>query len=110
MSPSATNPGADNPASRPPPWADGLLSSFAQAGYIKAEPPILQPAEPFLELSGEETKASASFMGAPRNQRSVTIDIAKPEGQALVRRIADRADVLVENFKQIGRASCRDRV
>ena len=58
MSPSAKNPGADNPASRPPPWADGLLSSFAQAGYIKAEPPILQPAEPFLDLSGEDIRKS----------------------------------------------------
>ena len=58
MSPSAKNPGADNPASRPPSWADGLLSSFAQAGYIKAEPPILQPAEPFLDLSGEDIRKS----------------------------------------------------
>ena len=47
-----------NPASRPPSWADGLLSSFAQAGYIKAEPPILQPAEPFLDLSGEDIRKS----------------------------------------------------
>jgi ATP phosphoribosyltransferase regulatory subunit len=49
---------AENPATRPPPWADGLLSSFAQAGYIKAEPPILQPAEPFLDLSGEDIRKS----------------------------------------------------
>src|SRR5438309_1682543 len=34
-------------------WAAGLLSSFAEAGYARAEPPILQPAEPFLDLSGE---------------------------------------------------------
>ena len=33
-------------------WADALLLSFAQAGYIRAEPGILQPAEPFLDLSG----------------------------------------------------------
>jgi ATP phosphoribosyltransferase regulatory subunit len=49
---------AENPAIRPPPWADGLLSSFAQAGYIKAEPAILQPAEPFLDLSGEDIRKS----------------------------------------------------
>jgi ATP phosphoribosyltransferase regulatory subunit len=49
---------AENPATRSPPWADGLLSSFAQAGYVKAEPAILQPAEPFLDLSGEDIRKS----------------------------------------------------
>lgn len=39
-------------------WADALLSSFAQAGYVRAEPPILQPAEPFLDLSGEDIRKS----------------------------------------------------
>ncbi|MBN9149360.1 MAG: ATP phosphoribosyltransferase regulatory subunit [Nitrobacter sp.] len=49
---------AETPATRSPPWADGLLSSFAQAGYVKAEPAILQPAEPFLDLSGEDIRKS----------------------------------------------------
>ncbi|WP_439922896.1 ATP phosphoribosyltransferase regulatory subunit [Nitrobacter sp. JJSN] len=48
----------ENPATRSPSWADGLLSSFAQAGYVKAEPAILQPAEPFLDLSGEDIRKS----------------------------------------------------
>ena len=39
-------------------WADTLLQSFAQAGYVHAEPPILQPAEPFLDLSGEDIRKS----------------------------------------------------
>jgi ATP phosphoribosyltransferase regulatory subunit len=39
-------------------WADTLLLSFAQAGYIRAEPSILQPAEPFLDLSGEDIRKS----------------------------------------------------
>jgi ATP phosphoribosyltransferase regulatory subunit len=39
-------------------WADALLLSFAQAGYRLAEPPILQPAEPFLDLSGEDIRKS----------------------------------------------------
>jgi ATP phosphoribosyltransferase regulatory subunit len=39
-------------------WADALLSSFAQAGYVRAEPAILQPAEPFLDLSGEDIRKS----------------------------------------------------
>lgn len=39
-------------------WADTLLLSFAQAGYAPAEPPVLQPAEPFLDLSGEDIRKS----------------------------------------------------
>jgi histidyl-tRNA synthetase len=39
-------------------WADALLLSFAQAGYVQAEPAILQPAEPFLDLSGEDIRKS----------------------------------------------------
>jgi ATP phosphoribosyltransferase regulatory subunit len=39
-------------------WADALLASFAQAGYVRAEPSILQPAEPFLDLSGEDIRKS----------------------------------------------------
>lgn len=38
--------------------AQALLSSFAQAGYVLARPPILQPAEPFLDLSGEDIRKS----------------------------------------------------
>jgi ATP phosphoribosyltransferase regulatory subunit len=39
-------------------WADALLQSFAQAGYERAEPAIIQPAEPFLDLSGEDIRKS----------------------------------------------------
>src|SRR3954469_24517955 len=39
-------------------WAEALLSSFSQAGYERAEPAILQPAEPFLDLSGEDIRKS----------------------------------------------------
>src|ERR1700749_1961243 len=39
-------------------WADALLLSFAQAGYVRSEPAILQPAEPFLDLSGEDIRKS----------------------------------------------------
>jgi crotonobetainyl-CoA:carnitine CoA-transferase CaiB-like acyl-CoA transferase len=47
-----------------------------------------------------ETKESAYFLGANRNKKSVTVDIAKPEGQALVHRLLEGGcDILVENFK-----------
>src|ERR1700716_1592861 len=39
-------------------WAEALLLSFAQAGYVRADPAILQPAEPFLDLSGEDIRKS----------------------------------------------------
>jgi ATP phosphoribosyltransferase regulatory subunit len=40
------------------PWAAALLTSFAEAGYERAEPAVLQPAEPFLDLSGEDIRKS----------------------------------------------------
>src|ERR1700740_963047 len=40
------------------PWAGALLTSFAEAGYERSEPAILQPAEPFLDLSGEDIRKS----------------------------------------------------
>ena len=49
-----TGPASTGPAA----WADTLLQSFAQAGYDRAEPAILQPAEPFLDLSGEDIRKS----------------------------------------------------
>lgn len=39
-------------------WADALLLSFAEAGYAHAQPAILQPAEPFLDMSGEDIRKS----------------------------------------------------
>ena len=42
---------------------------------------------------------SAYFLSANRNKRSLTIDLSRPEGQELVRTLASRCDVLVENFK-----------
>lgn len=44
------------------------------------------------------------FMAANRNKRSLALDISKPEGQDIIRRLAAQADVLVENFKPGGLA------
>ncbi|WP_054021521.1 CaiB/BaiF CoA transferase family protein [Piscinibacter sakaiensis] len=55
---------------------------------------------PFLkDRDGRETSDAAYFLGTNRNKRSITLDIARPEGQAVVRRLAQQADVLVENYK-----------
>jgi crotonobetainyl-CoA:carnitine CoA-transferase CaiB-like acyl-CoA transferase len=45
------------------------------------------------------TDESAYFIGTNRNKRSVTLDIAKPEGQAIALHLIEQSDVLVENFK-----------
>ncbi len=48
---------------------------------------------------GQPTKESAYFLSANRNKRSVTVDLTKPEGQAVVRKLAEQADICIENFK-----------
>ena len=45
------------------------------------------------------TKESAYFVGVNRNKKSVTLDIAKPEGQAIIHKLLQHCDILVENFK-----------
>ncbi|MGH7085622.1 MAG: CoA transferase, partial [Acetobacteraceae bacterium] len=45
------------------------------------------------------TMESAYFVGVNRNKQSLTLDIAKPEGQAIARRLIAASDILVENFK-----------
>jgi crotonobetainyl-CoA:carnitine CoA-transferase CaiB-like acyl-CoA transferase len=55
---------------------------------------------PYVEgQGGAATAESAYYLCANRNKRSVAVDIAGAEGQALVRRLLGRCDVLVENFK-----------
>jgi crotonobetainyl-CoA:carnitine CoA-transferase CaiB-like acyl-CoA transferase len=45
------------------------------------------------------TKESAYFLGVNRNKKSLTVDIAQQEGQALIHRLLETCDILVENFK-----------
>lgn len=51
---------------------------------------------------GEDTSESAYFCAANRNKKSVTLDISKPEGQALAKKLIGKSQVLVENFKTGG--------
>jgi crotonobetainyl-CoA:carnitine CoA-transferase CaiB-like acyl-CoA transferase len=91
------------------PWCTQTLADLG-AEVIKVERPATggHPGgddtrawgPPFLkDRDGRDTAEAAYYLGANRNKRSLTIDIARPEGQDLVRRLADRCDVLVENFK-----------
>ena len=81
------------------------------ATVIKVENPVTGGDDtrswgpPFLtDAAGERTDLSAYFMCANRNKASVAVDIATPEGQATVRRLAAGADIVVENFKPGGLA------
>ncbi|OHZ04330.1 CaiB/BaiF CoA-transferase family protein [Salinicola sp. MIT1003] len=69
-------------------------------------PPWLEDAETeSLAGTGQQTKASAYFLSANRGKRSVAIDLSTAEGQELVRRLATKADVVIENFKVGGLAA-----
>jgi crotonobetainyl-CoA:carnitine CoA-transferase CaiB-like acyl-CoA transferase len=75
--------------------ADVIKIEKAGAGddTRKWGPPYVRDAE------GANTTESAYYLCANRNKRSVAVDISRSEGQDLVRRLARRCDVLIENFK-----------
>jgi crotonobetainyl-CoA:carnitine CoA-transferase CaiB-like acyl-CoA transferase len=82
------------------PWATQVLADLG-AEVIKVERPGTGDdtrgwGPPWLR---EETGESAYFVSTNRGKRSITIDIGRPEGQEIVRRVAEQSDVLVENFK-----------
>jgi crotonobetainyl-CoA:carnitine CoA-transferase CaiB-like acyl-CoA transferase len=89
------------------PWVGQTLADLG-AEVIKVERPVSGDdtrswGPPFLkDLSGEPTSESAYFACANRNKKSLTVDITRPQGQDVIRRLADRADILIENFKVDG--------
>lgn len=57
-------------------------------------------APPYLPTdTGEDSSESAYFAGTNRNKRSIALDLTKPEGQAVAKRLLGHCDILVENFK-----------
>ncbi len=86
------------------PWASQTLGDLG-AEVIKVERPgrgddtrLWGP--PFLkDREGADTRDSAYYLCANRNKKSVAIDFTTAAGQALVRDLAKRCDVLIENFK-----------
>lgn len=91
------------------PWCTQMLADLG-ADVVKVErpgagddtrhwgPPFLQDAQ------GQDTQQATYFTACNRNKRSVAIDMAQLEGQALIRQMALQSDVLVENFKVGGLA------
>ena len=86
------------------PWAGQILADLG-AEVIKVERPgngddTRAWGPPFLkDAYGESTGEAAYYLSANRNKQSVTIDFTKPEGQRLVRELAAKSDILIENFK-----------
>lgn len=91
------------------PWASQLLGDLG-ADVVKVERPGAGDdtrawGPPWLnDADGEPTGESAYYLSANRNKRSVTIDMAQPDGQALIRQLASKADIVLENFKVGGLA------
>ena len=86
------------------PWASQNLADLG-AEVVKIErpgvgddsrafgPPWVKDAE------GRDTKDSAYFTSANRGKKSITLNVAAPEGQAIARELARKSDVLIENYK-----------
>ena len=91
------------------PWCTQMLADLG-ADVVKVERPVTGDdtrhwGPPFLQDADGHDTAHASYNTAcNRNKRSIAIDIAKPEGQALIRQMAQGSDILVENFKVGGLA------
>ena len=86
------------------PWCGQMLADMG-AEVIKIERPqkgddTRQWGPPWLpsQASGQRGE-SAYYLSANRGKRSITVDISRPEGQKLVRELAAKSDVLIENFK-----------
>ncbi|HKC44913.1 MAG TPA: CaiB/BaiF CoA-transferase family protein [Burkholderiales bacterium] len=86
------------------PWTGQNLADLG-ADVIKVERPgkgddsrAFGP--PWLkDATGKETTESAYFACANRGKRSITVDLGKPAGQDIVRKLAAKSDVLLENYK-----------
>lgn len=86
------------------PWASQTLADLG-AEVIKIERPITGDdtrawGPPYLhDGDGNPTGESAYFLAANRGKKSVTLDIATREGQAIVCKLAEQSDVFIENYK-----------
>ncbi len=86
------------------PWCTQTLADLG-ADVIKIERPGAGDdtrgwGPPFLkDKDGIDTPDAAYYLGTNRNKRSVTCDIATPDGQALIRQLVEVCDVFIENFK-----------
>lgn len=86
------------------PWATQMFADMG-ADVIKIERPGSGDdtrgwGPPYLaDTNGEATAESGYYLSVNRGKRSVTLDITSPEGQEIIRKLAEGADIVIENFK-----------
>ncbi len=86
------------------PWAGQILADLG-ADVVKVERPGVGDdtrgwGPPFLkDKTGRDTRDAGYFLAVNRGKRSIAIDLADAEGQRIVRALAGRADIVLENFK-----------
>lgn len=92
------------------PWCGQNLADLG-AEVIKVERPKVGDdtrhwGPPYLrDDEGRDTSEAAYFLSANRNKQSLTLDFTQAEGQRLVRELASKSDILIENFKVGGLAA-----
>lgn len=86
------------------PWAGQILADLG-AEVIKVERPGAGDdtrtwGPPFLkDAQGKDTKEAGYYLAVNRGKRSITLSLDKPEGQKIVKELAARADIVLENYK-----------
>ena len=86
------------------PWAGQILADLG-ADVVKVERPGAGDdtrgwGPPFLkDRSGADTREAGYYLSVNRGKRSITLELDKPEGQSVVRALAERSDIVLENFK-----------
>ncbi len=89
------------------PWSSQILADMG-AEVIKIERPgsgddTRDWGPPFLkDKSGNDTHEAAYYLSANRGKKSLSLDISKPEGQEIIRKLAAMSDIVIENFKVDG--------
>ncbi|RSZ31880.1 MULTISPECIES: CaiB/BaiF CoA-transferase family protein [unclassified Variovorax] len=89
------------------PWCTQILADLG-ADVVKIERPGVGDdtrtwGPPFIkDANGNDSDQASYFTACNRNKRSVTVDMATPDGQALLKQMAAQADIVVENFKTGG--------
>ena len=86
------------------PWASQVLADLG-ADVVKVERPVFGDdtrawGPPFLkDEAGADTRESGYYLSVNRGKRSIALDLDQPEGQKVARELAQRSDILIENFK-----------
>ena len=113
------------------PYAASILAQFG-ADVIKVEPP--GTGDPLRRWRKMHNDTSLWWYSQSRNKKSLTLNLKDPEAQAVIHKLVEECDIVIENFRpgtlekwnlgweqlsainpalimiQIGRASCRERV